>query len=1252
MKTKLVALILAGFALSKVDAQLPAAAASSGSAMAVSRAEATPVNGYTGIPSIGFPLVNYSHPRGLSLSIGISYFGGGIKTEEPPNSFGAGWSMTGAGAITRMIRGIPDDCPGRGFLYKPTLPSYSRDSIGRFANGMIDGEQDVFQFQFPGHSGKFYIGKDSQAVITPASKMTVQLFFSTIDSLGIYQLFCNLDHFIITAEDGTRYYFSEKETQKMSSPIQDTAELSTDIIYTEVQYTSAWYLSKIESFNKADSITFQYISSNSNVQPPWHQQFKHSGVHTDFHSDTTDYPSPIASQVKILSEIDLPDNKKINFTYNQAGQFLFNSYPLIRRVKFSDPDFLYGYMFTWDTTTAGKKLTNRNFLRRIDWYNSNAKRTGFEFSYYDSLPSVTAYGTSSYANSKDHWGYYNGAWNHKEYIPTIPGTYTGADRTPNILAVAGTLKSVKDALGGTTYYDFENNTMYPYRDSINNFTFDPSSLSSHTVTINRLIGPKTFFLLKGTIGAASGSEKVRFYVQNTGGTTTYFSDTIDLASPNLFGLAKTGFVVPSGSYLIKIAPVSGYTVASRTLTAFWVTQVQTSGDSVISAGIRIKRIRHYDPFSAKTDTLSTYQYKREDGKSSGTLGAPPNYKYTLTGGGVGIQSSVRDDIDYSEGTTVGYSRVTVIKGSEARNLGKEVIEYTTVDDNDFDNSLPFYPFTPKQNRSYTEGLEKRKSVYDSSGRLVKSTTNTYSFTDISPTGDNYCSFRSGSINTALFTDFSSTSLFLGSQYHPVCGIAQLTASVDTVFHPDTSITVTQQAMEYDTNYNLVKITSPYDLNRGLSLEKRIYYPYNYTASSVTLNMLRKHRIFVPVSTESWITGDAYPRMIANNVTGFVNHEESEELDPLFAVLPEYTYSLETKAPLSQSYIGTFDPSVLVRNDTVIKAQQRINYTNDIPSQVTNVQSGISQVTLYGYTDHKPVAKIANASPRDVAYAGFEDNTFGNWTHTGTGFFTYPSAITGNNAGYLVSDTLTKSSLTSGKKYLVSYWGGSGINVSGSGSTQLIEQRGSWNLYNKIVTGVTSIQITGSGLIDELRLCPVEASMTTTSYNAMGQPVSVSDMNNNIQYYEYDSVYRVAVIRDKDKNVIKKYSYSDPFTHISLAPDPQTSLDSNLWICGDTGHVYHAVIDMNPNSETYLVITSYGYDHTDLHRCPVECPDVPWRKLIDGVCEYGCKVTTGCYEIRGEWTCVYYYEFSDHSRSDEIEEACVSCEIGTDCDWYL
>jgi YD repeat-containing protein len=53
----------------------------------------------------------------------------------------------------------------------------------------------------------------------------------------------------------------------------------------------------------------------------------------------------------------------------------------------------------------------------------------------------------------------------------------------------------------------------------------------------------------------------------------------------------------------------------------------------------------------------------------------------------------------------------------------------------------------------------------------------------------------------------------------------------------------------------------------------------------------------------------------------------------------------------------------------------------------------------------------------------------------------------------------------------------------------------------------------------------KAQVSTYTYSQLGNLSSITDINNNTQYFEYDGTGRLLIIRDKDNNIIKRFCYN-------------------------------------------------------------------------------------------------------------------------------
>ena len=117
-------------------------------------------------------------------------------------------------------------------------------------------------------------------------------------------------------------------------------------------------------------------------------------------------------------------------------------------------------------------------------------------------------------------------------------------------------------------------------------------------------------------------------------------------------------------------------------------------------------------------------------------------------------------------------------------------------------------------------------------------------------------------------------------------------------------------------------------------------------------------------------------------------------------------------------------------------------------------------------------------------------------------------------------------MPAGAQYVITYWSRNGAAmVNSTTGTALLTKQG-WTLYEHRLSNTTNtVTVSGSNItIDELRLLPSFAQMTTATFDPLIGMTSQCDVNNKITYYEYDVFVRLLRIRDIDRNIIKQFDY--------------------------------------------------------------------------------------------------------------------------------
>jgi hypothetical protein len=190
------------------------------------------------------------------------------------------------------------------------------------------------------------------------------------------------------------------------------------------------------------------------------------------------------------------------------------------------------------------------------------------------------------------------------------------------------------------------------------------------------------------------------------------------------------------------------------------------------------------------------------------------------------------------------------------------------------------------------------------------------------------------------------------------------------------------------------------------------------------------------------------------------------------------------------------------------------------------------------------------------------------------------------------------------------------------------------------------------LIDELRLYPVNAQMTTYTFDPLVGRTSVCSPNNTIVYYEYDGFNRLKDIRDMDRNILQLYDYqhNQPFTYYNVVKSG--GFIKNNCPCGQTGS---ATVTYTVAANTYSShagqwdadqlaqndINANGQHYANTHGSCVAIPCSGDDKHIVfcTTCETGVKVYTSSVwsPAYHEYLCTYHYHWSDGADSPNYQE---------------
>ena len=220
-------------------------------------------------------------------------------------------------------------------------------------------------------------------------------------------------------------------------------------------------------------------------------------------------------------------------------------------------------------------------------------------------------------------------------------------------------------------------------------------------------------------------------------------------------------------------------------------------------------------------------------------------------------------------------------------------------------------------------------------------------------------------------------------------------------------------------------------------------------------------------------------------------------------------------------------------------------------RATTPDKNITSAVIWNDKADLITAQVINANPDQIAYTSFEEGPGleGQWTMTSSNpvdNWQSGNVHTGSVSLYspVVDIEMEKKDLPAGK-YKVSFWihpnGQSNLSpiVKSSESNlatvnQTLSRASGWKLYEAVITLTTDTKIQlvipNGVYLDEVRLHPAQARMTTFNHRPLVGLISKTGVNHHTEYYEYDGLKRLRIVKDFDGNIIKRHTYKYKKNH--------------------------------------------------------------------------------------------------------------------------
>lgn len=989
-----------------------------------------PQSDFTGVPAINVPLYNIKY-RSINIPISLNYNSNLLKADIMPGWVGLGWNLSAGGSITRAVNGLPDDSQYTdvflegvtgevhvGYYYNyATLSQSDWSSTTKITQSSNDWNQypdynhhvshggsvkdyapDEFSFSFLGYSGTFYLDHNRNWKVRSKKHFKIDVMLA---GMNLY------DSSMFGGSSGF-YKFTVTDDQG-------------------IKYVFGGDQRAIE-FSK-----------------------------TLFTTDE----APYIPKTWNLTQIILPNNEVVNFTYERGGTI--------------------ASLTPWYAVYNGAYLGLNGSAIAPSYLTSIS--TSLETVKFHRAPSTQrCYSQASLTLEKNKWSTNQGIYFNQPYNNYYDATFS--------------------AFGPVNL----NGAQYPELTSI-----EFSNSSKYDFSYSSSTGEKLKLLRVAKISTLNNVEGDRYdfsynpLVVTNWNYLSMLTDLwgynngrpVDLSNlPNFLASRQPDVTAEQAELLNRVTyPTKGYTEYEYELNSYTkcVNNPRSSPLSAYAAdqacgGLRIKKVTDYSAAGAVANSVNyfydTDHYGAGSGHlSSGVLGGQPFYDVnynnaTPTQIDLVFFNSILPSSYNNNGSHIGYSEVT----EEYRDGSYKVNKFSNFDngnlgeymDEDYINYLTssidyLDAFT---SHAYERGNLLSTETRNASHALLSQIT--YHYSRVSPPLEEPFV---RALNTKTISTTSApgawVDYYLGRSFK-INTFAYLLDQATTVYWQNPSAPITK---------NVTYLYDPLTLNLTNTLTQNSGGQNVETVNTYPADMVGQNRDPAGV----------YAHMVANNTVAPVV-ENITKVNSTQTVLHRSDYT--------EPYTNIFKPSqdiVQYGNNPPLTAVQ---YAYDPSSNLSDFvrPGGPASAFLYAYNKNLPVAKASNANSSECFYEGFEETGTYGPAHTGLRSTSVP-----------YNATFAPASLSS-RRYVIDYF----YHNTSTNKWQYAVEDYLWP---------HGILPASADAIDDVRIYPADAQMESYTYDPLAGMTSTIDAKGKTTFYEYDALGRLANIKDQDGNIVKSMCYN-------------------------------------------------------------------------------------------------------------------------------
>jgi YD repeat-containing protein len=805
-----------------IKAEMPQIVPPSPSVAGLMKFEEVPVDNYSGIPDISIPLYSIqSLAGGIGIDLSLKYHP--LSITEKAGYTGLGWNLMAGGSISRTVRGLPDEIEIGGNEYEAKRGIYSdynnyyniisllgtntpniTETVSEYLwkayeRGTVDIQHDLYQFNFMGYSGRFYIKKNPSGTLEIVNLEDTRVKIN-FDYQQLQQPVNNKSYafngFTIYDENGNKYIFNIPEITNSGGSTANEylvyngqKEIVTSF-QDGMEYISAFQLSEVRDINDQLVVQFIYnddpLSENNNTSSVSFSQISNFNP-SDFMnflqsngipSDQLKRIDPVRTvstnivniKARKVEHIKVMNKAHIYFTF-EAGREDDNNSPnpfKLKHITIANwaEEELKKYTLNYDYSSLNiygqadptKKLllvgmTESNFI--------DNKTLSYTLSYRHPSSGLNAVG-------KDYWNYYT----------LRPLNYTGPIyREPDpAFCTFDVLQKMTLPTGGSILFDFESNT-YSYigDEPLTDFESNANNWQTITTTLPAITssgGSATYYL------PVSGSERRMTYTHTVSPAATNYGLQLRKVPNGGSNYAELDpetseyILEPNEQYYFRFDWFLNGTQGSATISTTTRTKIASAvsqNQYLHGGGIRIKTIGYFDTDAAQDyydggtypgvspakEKHFNYSFFNNPSRSSGSLVfGKPTFSYTTTktslfellSAQMLVILKIYKDLTYQKTTSYNNLMVQKTRGADVgyKNVtvyetgnGKSCFEYVSPIDEPEEGGAytTTYPFMPSSNLDYRRGMLQNEKHYSVGNKLLSETIYDYDEEEIVDNGE-------------------------------------------------------------------------------------------------------------------------------------------------------------------------------------------------------------------------------------------------------------------------------------------------------------------------------------------------------------------------------------------------------------------------------------------------------------------------------------------------------------------------------------